>query len=189
MRKPLSVLMLALAAAPSWAVTIDFSEFPATETTEISPGAPLITQGFAIDRDDNTVLFIGAAASPPDAPALAWSPNDTTLSIEEAGGAVFSLSSFDLWNILADADMTVTGFVSTGGIVQETLATPFEWQTFSFGTEWSHLTRVEISSTPGGLGQIIDNIEVSVVPLPPAALLFASALTLLGLRRRMRAGA
>lgn len=189
MRKSLSVLILTLAAMPSWAVTIDFSEFPATETTEILPGAPLITKGFAIDRNDNTVFFIGAAASPPDAPALAWSPNDTTLSLEESGGGVFSLSGFDLWNILADAEMTVTGFVSTGGTVTETLSTPFEWQTFSFGTEWSHLTRVEITSTPGGLGQIIDNIEVSVVPLPPALLLFPSALALLGLRLKASANA
>ena len=120
--------------------------------------------------------------------ALTYCPGCTANMISVAN-QLFSLHSVELKNLIpepGDDFLTITGFLAGGGEVTANLAATSDWQTFSFGAEWTNLEEVEFGATVGsGFDAIyLDNVGVSVVPIPAAVWLFGSALAGLGWRLR-----
>jgi hypothetical protein len=98
----------------------------------------------------------------------------------EPGGSFFMLNSVE-----------VTGYLAGGGTVQQTIygsIVPTPPSVRTFGSEWMNLERIVFGNIGSqSQGQYIDDIVVTAVPLPPALLLFGSAIFgLIGLRRRAR---
>ena len=177
-----AVALSSLFIAPvAQAITIDF-ESPPTASTDTS----VTTQGFTF-----------TATGPYES---TWLPNsgiwnnptenlsycgDCVLTIEAENQSLFDLNSFDFTNSgSTDPAMTVTGY-KAGQLVATTaiVVASQQFNTFSFDSAWQGLDRVEFDAMPA-IASFVDNVDVSVVPVPAAVWLFASALAGLGWMRR-----
>lgn len=103
---------------------------------------------------------------------------EQVLTMERSTGDSFGLSSIGA-SINLNGPWIVTGHYALGGIVQTSIDTS---GVFSFDGSWQNLTRVEFVVQPGSLS----SLAATVVPVPAAAWLFASALAGLGWLRRRR---
>jgi len=177
------------------AVTIDFEEFAGN-----TPG-PIVSEGFLFDGtviDSKTFLGGFAGGSFGD------------IIFEHAAGQAFTLNSLDLLYLVENSNHTpwlgtleVTGFYMGGGSIQSqhqmwcsaSLSCPsLNWENVLLGgPQWSNLEQVQVSVLYFGCGEvcpvevavpIIDNVNVSAVPIPAAVWLFGSALAGLGWMRR-----
>ena len=206
----LAAIALLVFAASASAITIDFEE----QSIASGGGGALATdgpdlgvsQGFRFTLSgtqggwvpgDIDPVNIAATGNSSDI-ALDWCTHcGLMLTMEHDGGSAFNLQGFDfiagdfLPLVPQQNPFMVTGYYAGGGSVSVTLpgdnAFP-EWNSASLGIDWSNLERIEFLSNPPGtaIGSIaaIDNIQVSVVPIPAALPLLMSALGLLGWMRR-----
>jgi hypothetical protein len=174
--------------AQATAVTIDFEEF----TT--STAGPIVSQDFRFDGFQLSATSINITGS-----TFALVDTDGPISMEHVGGELFSLSAMDLGLSTYDqtfsptgsnfASIAVTGFLDGGGVVQSSFDVN-SWQVSNANfSGWDNLTRVDIEFTDYdgchscGLQYFfhsVDNIGVSVIPIPAAVWLFGSGLGLLG---------
>jgi hypothetical protein len=121
----------------------------------------------------------------PETRYVNWFILQTTMSIEAEDQSLFDLHSFDFsTSEITVPEVQLTGYLGGGGTVNTTLAiTELAFVNYSFGSEWSGLERIEFAS-PDAISGVIDNINVSQVPIPAAVWLFGSALAGLGWMRR-----
>jgi hypothetical protein len=160
-----------------FATTIDFGEFP----SGITPGS-LVSKGFSFESDNDFVLSDLSLTSN----ALNFCP-DCSLAFFSFDGSAFSLSSFDFTAVGSpDIGMLVTGTYQGGGTVALNMPVNSVTQTFNFGSDWSNLDQVVISTSGTPFANAIDNIVLTAVPIPAAVWLFGSALAGLGWMRRKR---
>jgi hypothetical protein len=161
------------------AVTITFDE----------PGLPFLgdttsleTQGYIFDAGPDAETF-GIPPDPDPFLVLFGSETGETLSITEASGSTFSLSSLEFFSPAVEA-IAFTGYLVGGGTVQLDLISGSSFETFNFDGSWSNLTGIDVYT--GYTGFQLDNIVVTAVPVPAAAWLFGSALAGLGWMRRRK---
>jgi hypothetical protein len=122
---------------------------------------------------------------------LQWCPRSFCSNIVTTIASI-SGDAFDLYSLDAIAfagpggeGIVVTGHLSAGGIVQQSvIVSDTGWANTVFGSDWSGLEYVTIISGDDNIAPGIDNIVISVVPIPAAVWLFGSGLGLLGWFRR-----
>lgn len=126
--------------------------------------------------------------------AIPGAPNQP-VEITVSGGGIFSVTSIDAseWDIAFGGGhtLTLTGHLSGGGTTMADFVTDdaFGFQTFVVAG-FTNLIQLDIIGSSSNLGPCAglsvcgslgyDNIVASVVPLPPALLLFGTGLTGLG---------
>jgi len=185
-------------------VTIDFNEFDAAP--------PAGTQDFGGVYVSNTnlqhagfewgtaaggyfIMSSGGPAPTEDGAGLSVTgdPNTPGYMSVTGPGKTFSIFSFDAWHTY---DALVTGVYAGGGTISVQLQDIYDGDKFAFGSEWSGLKSIEFSNmilwdadfTAGFSNPlIIDDVVVSIVPIPAAVWLFGSALAGLGFLRRQQA--
>lgn len=176
------------------AATIDFEEF-----TTSTPG-PIVSQDFRFDGFQLSATSINITGG-----TIALVDTDGPISMAHVAGELFSLSAMDLGLRTYDqtfsptgsnfASIVVTGFLDGGGVVQSSFDVD-SWQVSNANfSGWDNLTHVDIEFADYdgchscGLQYFVhsvDNIDVSVIPVPAAAWLFGSGLGLLGWIRRRK---
>ena len=119
------------------------------------------------------------------------------VDISLTNGSTFDVSMFDasiMHNSFSSGSLFVTGLLSGGGTVTETVSLSNTYNTYSLPSAFTDLTSIrfgEMGGSPDWLGSAgisIDNIQFSTVPIPPALWLFGSGLlVLIGLTRRRKA--
>lgn len=117
---------------------------------------------------------------------------DSEIMFSVDSGLPFNLLAVDLGEYGSDTNPSLVpfdGYRSDGSVVQTSFLTdginkgePGDFETFSFGPEFSNLTRVEIPEVRWSM----DNLVFTVVPEPSPAVLMVvgGALLLAGNRRR-----
>jgi hypothetical protein len=192
-----SMLLLAGSAqAAGIPVTIDFDDTLPTVaglTTYQEDGFTLnsnVAAGTLIDQNDvvraNLGIFWGGTTSQ----SLFWGADGSTstISLTNDAGARFELLSLDASSLYETSSvLTLTGTLSGGGTVQQNLNLNNTLSTYNI-TGMSDIVALDISFDGSTYFAPfdLDNINMSVVPVPGAVWLFASALGLAGLRRKRR---
>ena len=128
------------------------------------------------------------------------------VTFSQAGGAPFSLNSFDYarWQgpTIGAATITVTGYRADNTTVMTTLfpvgdfsagGSGTDFQTAIFGADWTNLARVDLLGTGATTGTLnyfaIDNVAVNNSPVPePGTLTLLSLGSAYLIRRRRRIG-
>jgi len=204
--KHLIALALLLGSTQSLAVTIDFEDVDyisqppgdapvviATKGFEFTTYHSLMTIGNGLTGKDYTVCTTQQWPCDP-----AGAPYGADVSFWQASGDLFSLQSMDI--AVSDDSCVVFRGYDTGVDLADSIppgfvgCEDFESGIFlaagshniTFGAEWAGLSEVYIHTHSEGLAMSVDNIVVSVVPIPAAVWLFASGLGFLGLFRRSK---
>ena len=184
-------LALAATATHSAPVSIDFEEYDGS----VGSLDPVLA-----DTDvGNGFLMSPGSVSPP-----LWldgvGPGTVTVALSTSGGhtIVFDRDdslSFDLldFDYTAGANgnysMLISGTKVGGAIVSQSFnweeVAIYDWSNFSDTSLFQGLTSLTIQATDSsGIGIVVDNFHVNVVPIPGAVWLFGSALAGLGWLRR-----
>jgi hypothetical protein len=161
------------------AVTITFNDPGLSESFQRDTNS-LETQGYIFSAGLDSPFFDIAPDSDPFL-VLFGSETGETLSITEASGSTFSLSSLEFYSPAVEA-ISFIGYLEGGGTVQLGLISGSSPETFNFDGSWSNLTGIDVYT--GATGFQLDNIVVTAVPVPAAVWLFGSALAGLGWMRR-----
>lgn len=172
----LFILLLGGAPVNAATVTLDFEEF------EFDFVSSFESQGYRLTSfGQPLVTGVEVAGS-----GLWIGTGDGPYSIRSVADETFSLVSWDLLHTASGPlDVAVTGNLSGGGTIATTFTATETPATYFFSADWQALVSVEFSS--GGL-VALDNVSISVVPIPAAVWLFGSGLAGLGwMRRRQRA--
>ncbi|MFQ5765253.1 MAG: hypothetical protein ACE5GT_10000 [Rhodospirillales bacterium] len=129
--------------------------------------------------------------------ATGFAPNEP-VEITVSGGGIFAVTSIDAseWDIAFGGGhtLTLTGHLSGGGTTMANFTTDdaFGFETFVVAglAGFDNLVQLDIIGNSSNLGPCVDlavcgslgydNIVASVVPLPPALLLFGTGLSALG---------
>jgi len=189
---PVVALFILLSPAQASTVTIDFEEFlgfgsaPESFTShgytftqlnspEINGESSTGVLDFAGTNATGTLFFFCPDCNPVEG-----------FTMEATNGLLFSLESLDTGFWQGDSmPITVTGVYADDSTVVASFnnVNGQDWdplETLTFGSEWSDLASitVEFDNTNNYLFNIagVDNIVASVVPIPPAILLFSSGL-------------
>jgi hypothetical protein len=177
-----------LCVSTAHAVTIDFEEadLDLGISTEFGDIGPVTSKGFQIEFDCPTGTdpacgsFLTGGTDPTQ---LSWGPSGPIV-LSAINQNNFDLFSVDLGTWGPGYELTIVGHLAAGGEVQYDLISLGDYQVTNvvLDASWQNLSSVEFISVdnPG----IIDNINVSQVPVPAAAWLFGSALAGLGWFRR-----
>jgi hypothetical protein len=191
-----ALLLTAGAVQAANPVTIDFDDTLPTyfgTTTHQEDGFTLtsnVPDGTLIDVNNivrgNLGIFGGGTGSQ----SIFWGENGSisTLSLADDGGARFDLLSLDASSLYnAGGVLTLTGTKAFGGTVQQNLNLNGSISTYNI-TGMDKIVALDISfdGTTYSAPFDLDNINMSVVPVPAAVWLFASALGFTGLWRRRR---
>jgi hypothetical protein len=185
MRSLLLIMLAWSATAQAETVTIDFEEF--TSYTLVS-NTSFESQGYILS------VAGGGSVHGHHTWDLALSGQGSVFSMEKQDGGLFSLQQFELYELLANIGpeagsvaVQIVGYQSGGGQVTSNL---LESNAFSLIelSGFNNLESIEFTLT-GNLSPVahFDNfIIAAAVPVPPAVLLFGSALAGLGWVRRKR---
>jgi len=178
MRLMLSLACITVSMATSAAV-IDFEDVPHELLGQYVTAASSGGFDFVGSGAPNPIVVDSSGFESNPTTNLLFCPG-CTLVMSAANGTPFDLLSLD--ELVLNTGVLVTGTYAGGGSVQATLASDSEFifETVSFGTNWSGLASATFSTDGSGLGTVLDNIQVNVVPIPAAVWLFASGLGLLG---------
>lgn len=124
-----------------------------------------------------------------------YGPSTVRIGLE--GGGAFNLQSLDVLDVYQFNQQTyqysacATGCLvrsSQGGSEQITAGTMAFSGTFWSNVEWIEISVRNLAGSPNIASAAIDNINVSAVPVPAAAWLFATGLAGLAARARRRRG-
>ena len=185
MKALLGLLVLVMGSAQAATVTVDFESAPTGWISQLQ------TQGFnftSTATNGNEIEIIVFDYGPNDSTdlSLAYCPDFCDLRMTRTDGTNFSISSATIFNIGgAGNPYTITGLKAGGETLLLETSISGNPATVSFGADWVNLEAVVFGvGELGTLGTAIDDIVTTVVPLPPAAWLFVSALALLGWKRK-----
>jgi len=175
---PVTITLALIWSVQAYAVTIDFSE-DVTEYIDPEGVDVFLTKGFEIvgspdayPRIENESLVI---VNPPYCCA--------EVNLAAANGAAFSLNSVFLSTLDSPNDWHITGYQAGGGTVMQQVS--LGDGVISFDDQWNNLLSVTFAIDPvNSYFSVIDDINVSVVPIPAAVWLFGSAVAGLGWMRR-----
>ena len=107
------------------------------------------------------------------------------LVVTNAAASQFSFRQVDFGTVVRPIEVSVTGYVFGGGVLNTTITGNGDFQTQQF-SGWDNLIRLEFSGTNlGAYDNFVFN-EVSAVPIPAALSLFAGGLGLMVLLARKR---
>jgi hypothetical protein len=191
----LIVLMTISGAANAGTVTIDFDDTLPTYfglSSYQEDGFTLtsnVPDGTLIDINNVVRGNLGVFSGGTDSQSLFWGENgsESTISLAADSGLAFALQALDassLGNL--SGQVTLTGTVSGGGSVQQVLNLNGALTTYNI-TGMTDLLALDISFDGATYFAPfdLDNIQMSVVPLPAGVWLFGSAmLGLAGWSRR-----
>jgi hypothetical protein len=194
----LIVLMTISGAANAGTVTIDFDDTLPTYfglSSYQEDGFTLtsnVPDGTLIDINNVVRGNLGVFSGGTDSQSLFWGENgsESTISLAADSGLAFALQALDassLGNL--SGQVTLTGTVSGGGSVQQVLNLNGALTTYNI-TGMTDLLALDISFDGATYFAPfdLDNIQMSVVPLPAGIWLFGSAMVgLAGWSRRRTA--
>ncbi len=192
-----ALALLGTSAANATAIVIDFDEdYPTTAPLEswIENGFTLtsnVPAGTLVDDNNLVRANLFAPGTGNDTQSLFWGANGSTstITMTNDGGSLFSVSSFDASSLYnASGSMTITGTVGSGGTVSQVIALTSDLSLISV-TGMDRLSALEFSFDGSTFfaPYDLDNISVSLVPVPAAVWLLGSGLGLLvGIGRRRR---
>jgi hypothetical protein len=197
MRKFLfTTLMIAAGSAQAGAVTIDFDDTLPTyfgTTIHQEDGFTLtsnVPDGTLIDNNNLVRGGLGIFGGGNDTQSIFWGANGaaSTLSLVEDSGKRFDLLSLDASSLLnLSGELTLSGTEYAGGAtVSQVLNLTANLSTYNI-TGMNGITDLTISFDGGSSIPPfdLDNIQMSVVPLPAGIWLFGSAMVgLAGWSRR-----
>ena len=177
-----STILILSSAANASVVTLDFENL-AEGSTE---GSSVTEDGFTVATD--AIYFIAVNDGSNQTLNLL---SGNSYFISENNGQSFDLLSLDTqeWHVGGydgSNPTRIIGNYAAGGQIEMTLPVPGSLaglDTANFNAAWSGLSSLEIQAG-GNNGFYLDNVAMSVVPVPAAAWLFGSALAGLGWIRR-----
>ncbi|MBT8447782.1 MAG: hypothetical protein HKO62_06535 [Gammaproteobacteria bacterium] len=205
------IIALALAAPAAHALTVDFEGIATPGGFVDNSSDFLDTDGFRFTASGQSFLLsdgffnIGTERVDNDSDYLTFATNTNitphTLTVTTLSGVPFSIAQMDAvestFGLGGDSVIEATGIYAAGGSVATTFTTAphppgtlGDFQTFSFDSSFTGLASLVLTmQVKGTVDELaVDNLVLSQVPLPGAALLFMPALVLLqGLGSRARA--
>jgi len=192
-----TMLLLAGGVAQAALVTVDFESTLPTYfglTSYQQDGITVtsnVPDGTLIDVDNVVRGNLGVFSGGTDSQALFWGDNSQTgtISIADDLGRQFDLLALDASSVTnLTGQITVTGTKFGGGTVSQTVSLTGSLTTYNFST-MTDLSSVSIAFDGNSYYAPfdMDNIQLSVIPVPAAVWLFMSALGVLGWRSRNRA--
>jgi len=187
-----SFITLGTVTTEAIAVTITFEDVvvgeyaPTLDTSQgyslsLSDGA-LSTGALGVQTWGNSKVLYSAAQTSGD---LLW--------LTQSEGQLFSLESMDVHfysvplGSVYPVPVEFRAEDALGNIIAEATFTGLGWETVTFGSNWTGISRVAISAsyqTSHAHALDLDNIVVTTVPVPAALWMFGSALAGLGWLRR-----
>jgi hypothetical protein len=185
MRTIFFIVML-MVGGVAQAVTIDFDDTLPTYfglSTYQEDGFTLtsnVPDGTLIDVNNVVRGNLGIFGGGTDSQSLFWGANGSTstVSVANDGGAAFWLLALDASSLgNATGQLTLTGTLSGGGTVQQVLNLDGALTTYNI-TGMNDLSGLDISFD-GSVSFApfdLDNVQMSLVPVPAAVWLFGSAL-------------
>jgi hypothetical protein len=190
------LLLVAGSVAQAALVTVDFEATLPTYfglTSYQQDGITLtsnVPDGTLIDIDNVVRGNLGVPTGGTESQALFWGDNSTTgmISLYDDLGRQFDLLALDASAVTnATGQITVTGTKFGGGTVSQVVSLTGSLATYSF-SGMTDLASLSISFDGGDYYAPfdMDNIQLSVIPIPAAVWMFASALGALGWRSRNR---
>lgn len=198
MRLIISMLLLvAGSAAQAALVTVDFESTLPTYFGLASYQQDGITltsnvpDGTLIDINNVVRGNLGVPTGGTASQTLFWGDNSQlgTISLSDDLGRQFDLLALDASAVTnAAGQITVTGTKFGGGTVSQVVSLTGSLATYNFAA-MTDLASVSISfdGTTQYAPFDMDNIQLSVIPIPAAVWMFMSALGVLGWRSRQRA--
>ena len=139
-----------------------------------------VPDGTLIDVNNIVRGNLGIFGGGTDSQSLFWGENGSTstISVTNDGGAAFYLLALDassLGNV--SGQLTLTGTLSGGGTVQQVLNLNSGLTTYNI-TGMNDLSGLDISFDGSSVFAPfdLDNVQLSIVPVPAAVWLFSSAL-------------
>jgi hypothetical protein len=191
-----TLLLVAGSAAQAALVTVDFEATLPTYfglTSYQQDGITLtsnVPDGTLIDINDVVRSNLGVPTGGTESQTLFWGDNSTsgTISLSDDLGRQFDLLALDASAVTnASGQITVTGTKFGGGTVSQVVSLTGSLATYSF-SGMTDLTNLSISFDGANYYAPfdMDNIQLSVIPVPAAVWLFMSALGVLGWRSRGR---
>jgi hypothetical protein len=182
------LLGLLLLNGTATAAIIDFEELTLGATQNTPNPSVIESGGFNFESDPGT-YFIVTDSSTAAGNGLAWGPTLTT-AVSNTSGALFSLQSVHLSSVSSPtAPITIVGYADDGRVLTRQ-ATHLDGissgATITLGGGWTGLERVEFQGNEAHthIGNVMDNLAVTVVPVPAAIWLFLSGLAALGIKFR-----
>lgn len=174
-----------LATSQAQAAIISFDDYAADNGTEFTSYSEA---GYTVEYVSGTVLAAQIFGNP--VPAL-YGTDSGTIAVTYTGGGSFTFNAVDFAANNGDAGYSIEGLLGGSSVFSysDTVAQPL---TYSFETVLSQyaalIDTLYITVDPEGTSYNIDNINVSVIPVPAAAWLLGSgALALLATARRRKA--
>jgi len=194
MRIIFSVVLLMLGSV-AHAVTIDFDSTAPTYfglSTYQEDGFTLtsnVPDGTLIDQNDVVRANLGIFSGGTTSQSMVWGQNGTisTISITNDAATPFYLLALDASSMgNTSGQLTLSGTLSGGGSVQQVLNLNSALTTYNI-TGLNNLSALDISfdGSASFAPFDVDNVQMSLVPVPAAVWLFGSALVgLAGWSRR-----
>lgn len=197
MRIIFSVVLLMLGSVAQ-AVTIDFDSTAPTYfglSTYQEDGFTLtsnVPDGTLIDQNDVVRANLGIFSGGTTSQSMVWGENGTisTISITNDAATPFYLLALDASSMgNPSGQLTLTGTLSGGGTVQQVLNLNSALTTYNI-TGLNNLSELDISfdGSTSFAPFDLDNVQMSLVPVPAAVWLFGSALVGLAGWSRRRSG-
>lgn len=173
-------------------ITIDFEEL-----TGFAGGAPMSfdSKGFTFTSEFSGATAVLSASSAPSSLFLGFAPSANFAVLESSTGDSFSLETVDAgFNFGVPRDFSIEGYNSSGLQISQSFSSLGGfYSSITLGSGWDNLTSVRFvidqSNNPEPFNILgLDNIVVSVIPLPAALWLFLSALSFPAVIRFCRSG-
>jgi hypothetical protein len=197
MRAIFSVLAISVAYLPTaGAATIDFEDilpqYFGVETYQedgftVTSNVP---DGTIIDVNNDVRGNLGVFGGGTNSQTLVWGENGTNsiITLSNDAGSLFNLNSLDASSLTnLTGTLNLVGTLSGGGSINQSLALTSSLTTYVIsGLDNLSALQISFDGNASFAPFDLDNIEMSVVPVPAAIWLFASGLGLLGALRRKR---